>query len=85
MARDDGVDSTRPLRRPPTMRIDHGLRGGGRGPPRPFRRAFAWRAGAAPGERSGRAAVRASGARRRGRRLRRPVAVTRACRGSVAA
>ena len=37
MARDDGALRTRPLRRPPTMRIFvYGFRGGRRGPLAPF-------------------------------------------------
>jgi hypothetical protein len=35
MARDDGASNARPLRRPPTIRIDHRFRGGGREPPAP--------------------------------------------------
>ena len=55
MARDDGVSNVRPLRRPPTIRIDHGFRGGRRGPPAPFGGPFP---GGRAQVRSGRAAVR---------------------------
>ena len=56
MARDDGVSNARPLRRPPTIRIDHGFRGGRRGPPAPFGGPFL--GGGRPPARSDRAAVR---------------------------